>query len=133
MVLPITPAALTPTEIFFYEHAGYSWHVGSETPEHGHVRTARELAAAERRIHRGPFYVTATDDPAGELSAGESDPGPWFTVTLWRIGDQGAPDEWIDAVGGIDSDSEPTVRVVAAQLALESIPVDADDRRHAPR
>lgn len=38
---------LTAAEQFFFDHAGYSYDPKSETAEHGRIRCAKNLAAAE--------------------------------------------------------------------------------------
>lgn len=100
------PNALTDTERFFYDNAGYSWDsANGQTEEQGHLESARALADAETRAEREGFELEWEEDPEY--------PGE-FTVTLL---DEGYT---IERRRGIDSDDDVTRRVVAAQLALEA-------------
>lgn len=117
---------LTEQERFFFDHAGYSYDPKTETVEQGRERCARELAAAERRLNdSADFYVNVSpeDDPMDEKD------GPQWVVTLYRRHDFPQPDEVVGSLGCIDTetDADPYLRVVAAELADEHLCAADDD------
>ncbi len=98
---------------FFLENAGYSYDPATETKRQGSLRSARELADAERWLVEQPgFQVEWQPD---EESAGEW--GCIVTVngernSLWGI----------DFADGAEPWGEPYARVVVAELAHELMP-----------
>jgi len=115
---------------FFHEHAGYSWNpTQGETQEHGHERTARELATAEQWAREKLEYIWQPD-PCADSSEFHDGPvyGLWECIAVW------AP--WSDYEGdyvyaaslhAIDFGpdgcpwSDPYKRVVEAELAIEGM------------
>lgn len=125
----------TEAERFFYDHAGYS-HGPEETAEQGRERCARELAAAEAAALAAGWWATTEEDPdvmdddAGSRELVESGQAVNLTVVLWGPPEAdvliGRPVEH-GSLGGVvvASDTDPYVRVVAAELAAEAIAVRA--------
>lgn len=111
---------LNEAERFFYEHGNYSWKPKLvESEEEGKVRCARSLAAAERRLVAGPFYVTTDEDSDpwdGEVEWG----GPVWVVSLWSVEGTSDRGNLVGSVGGVGCEAgDPYLRVIAAQLALD--------------
>lgn len=118
---------------FFYEHAGYSYDApNGETAEQGHLRSARDLAEAEREaIDRGWWVATETDpegpmeDDAGSVEACESGEYVCLIVDLlWSDPDSDSllrDPTRLASLGNVivASDSDSYVRVVGAELAAE--------------
>lgn len=115
---PVAP--LSEREQFFYDHGGYSFKPGEETREQGRRRCARELAAAEQRLNDGPFFVAVERDP--EPMEGKSDEPQWI-VGLFTVAGVSEP-MCLGSLGAVDCPADdPYLRVVAADLADELIPV----------
>ena len=96
---------MTPAELFFFEHAGYSYDPKTETPEQGRTRCALRLAEAEAEADRRGWWVEWIADDAEE---GE----PRWCALL-----RDSSSRVLDALGGIDVCDGPYARVVAAELA----------------
>lgn len=60
-----TTNALTKQEQFFYDNAGYSHTPATETQEQGHIRSAREYAAAETWAIDNGYYFDWMNDANG--------------------------------------------------------------------
>lgn len=115
---PVAP--LSEREQFFYDHAGYSFKPGEETREQGKRRCALALAAAEQRLTDGPFFVTVERDP--DPMDGKSDEPQWI-VGLFTVTGASEP-MCLGSMGAVDCPADdPYLRVVAADLADELIPV----------
>lgn len=101
---------------FFYNHGGFMrYNRDKETPQQARIRSAEALAEAEERLKAGPYRVTVEPD----------ENRPMWTVTLWEYDESDArePDWVLGSLGGIEaeSDSDPYMRVAAAELAYEYI------------
>jgi len=113
--------ALTDTEQFFYDHAGWSYNRGTETPEEGRARGARKLAAAERRLKDGPYYVNYKPDDQ-PWNGDEPYDGPLWIATLWSVAGS-TSGEVLGAIGSVPAElGDPYMRVIAAELADEHLP-----------
>jgi hypothetical protein len=113
--------ALTDTEQFFYDNADYSFNPATETEDEGRIRGARELAAAEQRLENGPYFIDYRPDDKPWDGDVPYD-GPLWVVNLQSVEGVSAP-EVIAVLGSVACElSDPYMRVVAAQLALENIP-----------
>lgn len=111
---------LTEAEQFFYEHAGYSYKTGEETPDAGRMRGARELAAAERRLKSGPYYIDVTPDPEPWDGDVPYD-GPLWIVELWSVEETAEP-KMLGCLGSVAcEEGGDYLRVIAAELADEHI------------
>jgi len=120
--MPTTNAqrAMTPAERFFWQHAGYGYAPGRETRAQGRRRGAVALAAAEAyaTAHdwRAEWVYDPDDGGDGDVTPDERygcilcDADGAVLASLWSIGDPDANYR----------------RVVAAELALEAMPDDAD-------
>lgn len=114
---------MTPIE-FFYQHVGYSYTPGRETPSQGRRRCARALASAERKATReGLSFEWRIDEGA---TSADFDDGPdvW---ALWECWCRDMDGEIVATLGAIDfgPDGEPWGayyrRVVEAELAQEAL------------
>lgn len=119
--------SLTPAERFFYDNAGYAYDPANQTEEQGHIETARGLAHAESRFRNGPYYADVVPDDIPYDGDAPYD-GPVWVVTLYRYSDGQEPDELLGSLGGVacESDSDPYIRVVTAELAGEYLPAQKD-------
>lgn len=119
-----TVDSLTVAERFFYDHAGYSYSPATQTPEQGHVESARRLARAEARLNAGPYFVSHEPDDRPWDGDTPYD-GPLWTVTLWCVSGTADP----EILGSLSSvaceDGDPYLRVIAAELASEYLPEEA--------
>ncbi len=111
---------MNETEQFFYEYGGWADPPGRE-------QCARDLAAAEARMRSGLFLVGIRDSQIpwdGDMPYD----GPLYDVSLYRIDDAAhwEEGELIASLGCCcaESEEDPYLRVVAAELALEAIPVE---------
>jgi hypothetical protein len=123
---------LTPTELFFYDHAGYSYGP-NEKPEDGRIRCAKELSEAESIAARKQWsYAWEWDDsgcsgcdcksPECKCSTGEEhetlgcilldEHGKHMPFSLWGI--CGATNDYR--------------RVVEAELASEALEARKQER-----
>lgn len=118
----------TDREIFFYDHAGYSYASGADEAEQERARenNARELAEAEETATRRGWYVATQydhdncadpddDETAAKLAGGELE-----RLVVILCNEDG---RWMETLGSVivNSDNDPYVRVVAAELARELI------------
>lgn len=112
---------LTTEEQFFYANAGYSYDPLTETPEQGRQRCARVLAAAERRLKTGPYFISVIPDDVPWDGDVPYD-GPLWIVQLWSVG-ASSEAHLIGSIGGVatETDTDPYIRVVSAELASEYI------------
>lgn len=112
---------LTTDEQFFYDHAGWSYNPEMETEEQGRERGARALAAAEKRLKDGPYYVDHTPDDMpwdGDMPYD----GPLWNVDLYSV-ENSTTAVLIGSIGSVAcEENSPYMRVVAAELANEHIP-----------
>jgi hypothetical protein len=121
----MTTQRLTEAEQFFYDHAGWSWDPKVETPEQGRIRCAHDLAAAEERLKAGP-YMTIVEPESDPMLDKDNDLPQWC-VLLYEMGEYPGDDTIIGSLGCIDceTDDDPYIRVVSAELALEHIDAEA--------
>jgi hypothetical protein len=108
---------------FFYDHAGYSYDArNGETPFQGRWRAAQTLTDAEQRLREGPYYIGIEPDDRPWDGDTPYD-GPLWIVDLWE-GVYPWDRELLGSIGGVAAEpDDPYLRVVAAELAAEYIPV----------
>jgi len=107
---------LTADEQFFYDHAAWSYAPAKETPDEGQERCARELAAAERRLIDGPYFVAIEPDPY-PWDGDEPYDGPLWAVSLFSAAGTSDP-ECIGSLGSVACEpGDDYLRVIAAELA----------------
>lgn len=125
------PTNMTDAQRFFYEHAGWGYHPDHETPEQGRVRGARALADAEEWAKREGLSWRWEEDEFPNWDDDverEHTDYPQHVVALVRHGDWPEDDEILASLCSIDlgpdgsPSSDPYIRVVAAELALEVVP-----------
>lgn len=105
---------LSPTEQFFYKHAGYSFDPQTETQEQGRRRCAREMAAVEAHaLSMGWRYDWEWDPAPWDGDAPE--PHEVLGCTLRNAAGQVLASLW-----GIGDPSPAYARVVQAELAAEA-------------
>lgn len=105
---------------FFYDNAGFCYHPGTETAEHGHLRCAEALAAAEARRKTEAAWVTWEDDdePFDDDVHGPDEYG--YVAVLWRYDPETDEPVVLASLGAVDAGpGHPYRRVVEAELALE--------------
>lgn len=110
---------LSETEQFFYENAGFSYRP-DETPEQGRARCARVLAMAEKKLIIGPYFVSHEPDDQPWDGDVPYD-GPLWIVSLWNVADTTEPVRLASLSGVACEESDPYMRVVAAELAAEHL------------
>jgi hypothetical protein len=112
---------MDPVVGFFFDNAGYVQQPG-ESPFRARMRAAKALTAAEARLKAGPFFVSVEPDD-GPYDGDVPYDGPMWVATLWTVDDSDRP-EALGSLCGIacESDADPYLRVVAAELADEHIP-----------
>lgn len=105
---------------FFLDHGGYWYNPNKESEFQGRWRSARTLADAERRLKRGPYFVSTEPD---DLPWNGDVPwdGPIWVVTLWRVDGSDVPVAMGSLTGVGAHEGDPYLRVVAAELAAEHI------------
>jgi hypothetical protein len=115
---------LIEREQFFYEHAGWSYHPLTETPERGRMRGARSLAWAEFIAEEsGVTFEWGVDADIDSSDFSDETPA-WL---LWECVAYDADNEVIASLHGIDfgrdgePDGEPYAKVVEAELASEGM------------
>lgn len=106
---------------FFYKYAGWSYNPGTETPEQGRRRSARELARAELlAIDNGWEFEWRDDwsvDHVDEFEFYENGgPESCESCTLYS-----AEGEVLASLGCIDDATDEYRRVVEAELAQEAL------------
>lgn len=115
---------------FHYQHAGWGYHPGTQTPEQGRRQGAERLATAELWARQEGYTVEWEDDWDSDHSYRDDDnwsadePNP-FTPELESC-EQATlydPDGVIvGSLGCIDDADDNYRRVVAAELALDVMP-----------
>jgi hypothetical protein len=119
---PLTPM-LTKQEQFFYDNAGFSWDDKLETREQGHIRSAREYAAAETWAVQQGYSFDCEPDPDADESwmADESQEyrDEW-SGKAWSMVMYTPKGEHCQSIGGCYGDSDYK-RVVRADLALQQM------------
>jgi hypothetical protein len=122
---------LTRDELFFYEHAGYSYDPKTESADEGRVRCAREMAKAEAFV-KGQEYEYEwdwdesgcngcdCDSPDCKCSTGEEH--ETLCVSLFNPRDR-ETDKYATLVSlsGICGADAKYRRVIEAELALEAM------------
>lgn len=107
---------------FFLTYGGYWYNPNEESEFQGRWRAARTLADAEQRLKAGDYYIDIDPDP--ELWDGDTPyDGPLWIVSLWE-GTYPWDRELLGSLGSVAAEEgDPYLRVVAAELAAEYIPV----------
>ena len=119
----------SPSYLFFFDHAGFSYDPLTETAEQGQARCAEQLADAEEQARDAGCSFEWSIDP-GTTSAdwiddrknGGKRRNPWAT---WQCLMRDADGAVVQALGGIDFGrdgspwGDPYRRVIEAELALE--------------
>jgi hypothetical protein len=118
---------MTEEEQFFYEHAGWGYFQGKETPEEGRLSGARELARAEKASKdRGWWVEWRQDDMPFDDDVHDPNEYGYIAVLFCTVPFSGGR-EPLDSLGAIDAeDGDPYRRVVAAQLALEALTASSE-------
>ena len=114
-----TPA--NSREMFFFEHAGWSYQPATETPNQGRMRCARDLALAERTAKSRGWQVRWTDDWSldhqREFDCYEDgDPETCEMAALYD--EEGTV---LASLGCIDGATDEYRRVIEAELADEAM------------
>jgi hypothetical protein len=119
---------MNKSETFFYDHAGYSYHPATETPEQGRIYCATQYAKAEAWARDAGLSFAWFQDPEIDSSDFSDEEPAW---PLWECLVYNEDGEVIGALGGVDfgRDGSPRGdhyrRVVEAELALEAMPREA--------
>lgn len=116
--------SLTPDQLFFYEHAGFSWKPGKETREQGRIRCAISMAQAEQYGQNVGFTFEWEEDWSigshkdfyGEGSYSDSEPKTCESCLC-----RGADGQVLASVGCVDDASYDYRRVIEAELASEAL------------
>jgi len=112
---------LTPTELFFYDNAGYS-HGQDETPEQGRIRCAKDLSEAEAIAARLQWAYEWDWDECPDLSwMSDEEREQEHEVLCCRIVDPENPRYSLASLGGIVDPDSNYRRVIEAELAAEAI------------
>jgi hypothetical protein len=109
---------LTPAELFFYDHAGYSYGK-DEKPEDGRIRCAKDLAESESIAARLQWsYEWEWDNDIDDSWMDEEErakPHEWLCVRMMD------GNKVLQALGGIVDPDNDYRRVVEAELASEEL------------
>lgn len=110
----------TEDEQFFYDHAGWGYRPGEESPTSGRSRGAILLAMAEREMKARGWEVRWEDEDQpwdGEV--------PHDGPLLWGrlVTAKGNPSGYSLGMVAVNSHDDPYLRVVAAEMALEALSV----------
>lgn len=100
---------------FFRRQAGYSYGRG-ESRRAGHIRNARDLAAAECVLHASGKEVVWEQDESGLYEARKEGREPDEVLCAMLKGDS------LTSVCGIEDPSREQARVMEAELAWEAFP-----------
>lgn len=119
--------SLTPNQLFFFEHGGYSYDVKTETAEQGRRRCAIAMADAEEKAKNLGWHVGWSDDwtcgshvkEFGEDAYSE-EPATCEAAILVD-----ADGKVLASLGCIDDASPEYRRVIEAELASDAL-VDYD-------
>ena len=116
---------MTKQEQFFYDNAGFSYDPKTQSPDQGHIATAKALAAAETWLltESGYSFGESPDPDSDESFMGDKSQEyrnqwsgkAWVSVIEDEYGTV------LACLGGCYGDSKYK-RVVRAELALELIP-----------
>ncbi len=109
---------LTLTELFFFEHAGYSYDPKTETAQVGRIRCARGLALAEHVASELGWQYEWCDDWQGDHSCYEENEGPESCESCVLRDAQG---KVLASLGCIDDADNSYRRVIEAELASEAL------------
>lgn len=121
---------LTPAELFFFEHAGYSYDPKTETAEQGRIKGAKLLAKAEQHatdnlwecrweIDNDIPYEDALGDHA--YWCDDQKNGIEHEHEIWYCMLTDGKDNVLGSLGAIIDPSREYRRVVEAELALEAM------------
>jgi hypothetical protein len=114
--------ALTPAQLFFYEHAGYSYDPKTETAEQGRIRCAVELADAEATGQRLGYTFEWDWDECPDLSwMSDEERKEEHEVLCCRIPDPENTRYSLASLCGITDPDSNYRRVIEAELAQEAI------------
>ncbi len=112
---------MTKQEQFFYDNAGYS-HAPTQTPEEGHVETAKALARAETwSVQEGHYTVIEHDDDADASWIDNEHDRETYLANVWYMQLWSEDDKLLGSLGSCDG-GHKYKRVVRAELALEAMP-----------
>jgi len=113
----------TTAEQFFYEHAGYSYDLKTETPEQGRARCAASLAQAEKEAReRGFSFEWSIDQTTDSSDFSDEEPR-----ALWECLCRDENGVAVGSLSGIDFGrdgqpwGDPYRRVVEAEVASEAL------------
>lgn len=111
-------------EQFFYNNAGYSYNPKTQTPEEGHIESAKHLAHMETLAEKHGLEYIWEHDPATDSSEFRDDCDPY---PLWGCICVSPEGEHLNSLWGIDfgPDGEPWgdnyQRVVEAELVHDAL------------
>jgi len=106
---------------FFYDHAGYSYKTGMETPEQGRKRCARALANAEEQAFMSSWTYEWKDDWSVCSHVQEFDTYTEEPNTCQGCILRNEAGEVLASLWCIDDADANYRRVVEAELALEAL------------
>jgi hypothetical protein len=113
--------SLTPDQLFFYEHAGYSVAQG-ETQEQGRIRCAMKLAKAEAYAQTLGYEFEWDWDQVADLSwMSDEEREQEHEVLRCRIPDPERPNHSLASLCGITDPDSSYRRVIEAELAEEAV------------
>jgi hypothetical protein len=134
------PADLSPAEVFFFNHAGYSYRP-PQTPRQGRIECAKALALAEKRAKEIGLVFTWEPECEpwdGDVPLAPTDLLEWCACFMPNEDCERYPNDYrkghclaslgMVATTGYD---DPYRRVVEAELALEALDTldrEADER-----
>ncbi len=115
---------MTKQEKFFYDHAGFSHDMATETAEQGHERCAKQLAAAENWAVQNGYTFDVDNDRDADDSWLDGEPSVYQDE--WRGKAQSVVmldenNRVVQSLGGCYGYAD-YIRVVKAELALEEMP-----------
>lgn len=115
---------LTPTEYFFYEHAGYNYDPKTETQEQGRIRCAKSYAVDETKVQElidglGWHYEWSEEWDIDDSWMDEEEKAKEHTWEIASLLD-GAGNHLASCGGIVDADANYR-RVMEAELAGEAL------------
>lgn len=111
---------LTPTELFFFDNAGYSYNPKKETAQQGRIQCAKDLAFAELTAERMQWSYSWIWDTDPDLSwMSEEERSQEHETFVCILND--ADGNWLESLGGITDPSNDYRRVIEAELAAEAL------------
>ena len=125
--------ALTPNQLFFYEHAGYAYKPETETAEQGRIRCAIEMAQDEEKVTAMSswHYEWSDDWEIDDSWMTEEEKAQDHTWEVCQLLDEN--DHVLASCGGI-VDADPNYRrVMEAELAGEALSIRFSGFDDVPR